>query len=167
MSAITDKLTGLYNRRFYEQRMDMALQRAREQARPMGLLIFDLDAFKEINDTYGHGVGDHLLVQLGERLRSQVRETDLIARLGGDEFAVIMEDISGAQDLLHIAAKLVDAVEQPVTLRNQRLCLGVSCGMAVFPDDGDNQRELEEKADRAMYRAKQQGSHVSRPPVLH
>jgi len=164
-----DELTGLYNRRFYEQRMTSALERARDQQKPMGLLVFDLDEFKEINDNFGHGVGDALLMKLGQRLRSQVRETDLIARLGGDEFAVIMENMRSTEDLPMIAAKLVAAIKQPVTLRNEKFTLGVSCGVALYPQDGDNQQELEEIADRAMYRAKQLGtSQLSpQPTVLH
>ncbi len=156
-----DALTGLYNRRFYNQRMARALERAKQQGRPLGLLVFDLDDFKEVNDTYGHGMGDALLVELGARLRSQVRETDLIARLGGDEFAVIMEDMRSAEDLPGIAAKLVAVIKQPVKLRNQELSLGVSCGVALYPEDGNDQRQLEEKADKAMYKAKQLGPPAS------
>jgi diguanylate cyclase (GGDEF)-like protein len=160
-----DELTSLYNRRFYEQRMALALERAEAQDKPLGLLVFDLDEFKEINDTYGHGMGDALLMKLGERLRTQVRETDLVARLGGDEFAVIMENMRSAEDMPLIAAKLMTAIKQPVKLRNIEIRLGVSCGVAVFPADGDTQQQLEEKADRAMYRAKELGSAA--PAMLH
>ncbi len=158
-----DELTDLHNRRFYEQRMSQALKRAEEQGRPLGLLVFDLDEFKEINDTHGHGMGDALLIKLGERLRTQVRETDLVARLGGDEFAVIMENLRSVEDMPLIAAKLIAAIKQPVTLRNTRFSLGVSCGVAVYPADGATQQQLEEKADRAMYRAKQMGSIAPEP----
>lgn len=156
-----DELTGLYNRRFYEQRMERTLQRAEEQGRPMGLLMFDLDEFKQINDTYGHGMGDALLIKLGERLRSQVRETDLVARLGGDEFAVIMENISSPEDLPAIATKLVQAVKEPLVLRNVEFSLGISCGLALYPRDGESQQELEENADKAMYRAKHLGADTA------
>ncbi|RLQ21133.1 diguanylate cyclase [Seongchinamella sediminis] len=161
-----DDLTGLYNRRFYEQRMAKSLQRARSQGRAVGLLIFDLDDFKQINDTHGHGMGDALLKKLGERLQSQVRETDLIARLGGDEFVVLMEDLRSPEDLPLIAAKLVAAVEQPVKLRDQLMVLSASCGVAVYPQDGSSQTELEEKADKAMYRAKHRGA-TALQTVLH
>lgn len=156
-----DELTGLYNRRFYEQRMARTLLRAEQQGRPMGLLMFDLDQFKQINDTYGHGMGDALLIKLGERLRAQVRETDLIARLGGDEFAVIMENIDSPDDLPAIAAKLVKAVKEPLTLRNVDFSLGVSCGVALYPRDGESQQQLEENADKAMYRAKHLGADTA------
>lgn len=153
-----DELTGLYNRRHYDRRMSQALQRAADQGKPLGLLVFDLDDFKEINDSYGHGMGDALLIKLGERLRTHVRETDLIARLGGDEFVVIMENMRSVEDMPMIAAKLVAAIKQPVRLRNAEFRLDVSCGVAMYPQDGDTQQQLEEKADRAMYRAKQQNA---------
>lgn len=162
-----DDLTGLYNRRFYEQRMNNCLERAQAAGKPVGLLIFDLDDFKEINDTHGHGMGDALLIKLGERLKHQVRDVDLIARLGGDEFVVLMENMRSPEDLPQIAAKLVAAVEQPVKLRNQVLALSVSCGVAVYPQDGSSREELEEKADKAMYRAKQRGGSEIRAPILH
>ena len=162
-----DDLTGLYNRRFYEQRMARSLERAQRAGKAVGLLMFDLDDFKEINDTHGHGMGDALLIKLGERLKTQVRDTDLIARLGGDEFVVLMENMRAPEDLLEIAAKLVATVEQPVKLRNQVMALSVSCGVAVYPHDGSSREELEEKADRAMYRAKQRGSSDIRAPILH
>mgnify|MGYP001824808407 CR=1 FL=1 len=164
-----DELTNLHNRRFYEQRMSQALKRAEEQGRPLGLLVFDLDEFKEINDTHGHGMGDALLIKLGERLRAQVRGIDLVARLGGDEFAVIMENLRSVEDMPLIAAKLIAAIKQPMTLRNTQFSLGVSCGVAVYPADGATQRQLEEKADRAMYRAKQMNSTAPEPApaMLH
>ena len=162
-----DDLTGLYNRRFYEQRVASSLERARRQGNNIGILIFDLDDFKEINDTHGHGMGDALLIKLGERLKTQVRETDLIARLGGDEFVVLMENMRTPEDLPQIAAKLVAVVEQPVKLRNQLMVLSVSCGVAVYPQDGSSREELEEKADKAMYRAKQRGNPGTTVATLH
>jgi diguanylate cyclase (GGDEF)-like protein len=162
-----DDLTGLYNRRFYEQRMARSLERAQSMGKAVGLLMLDLDDFKEINDTHGHGMGDALLIKLGERLRTQVRDTDLIARLGGDEFVVLMENMRSPEDLPHIAAKLIAAVEQPVKVRDQVMSLGVSCGVAVYPQDGSNREELEEKADKAMYRAKKRGNSEIQAPVIH
>ena len=162
-----DDLTGLYNRRFYEQRLTRSLERAQSLGKTVGLLMFDLNDFKEINDTHGHGMGDALLIKLGERLRTQVRDTDLIARLGGDEFVVIMENMRSPEDLPAIAAKLVAAVEQPVKVRNMTLALSVSCGVALYPQDGMNREALEEKADKAMYQAKRRSSSEIATPVLH
>ena len=165
--VITDDLTGLYNRRFYEQRVARSLERAQSMGKTVGLLMFDLNDFKEINDTHGHGMGDALLVKLGERLKAQVRDTDLIARLGGDEFVVLMENMRSPEDLPPIAAKLVAAVEQPVKVRNMTLALSVSCGVALYPQDGMSREALEEKADKAMYQAKRRGSSEIATPILH
>ena len=162
-----DDLTGLYNRRFYEQRMARSLESAEASGKTIGLLMFDLDDFKVINDTHGHGMGDALLIKLGERLRTQVRDIDLIARLGGDEFIVLMENLRTSEDLPQIAAKLVAAVEQPVKVRNQVMALKVSCGVALYPQDGYSRAELEEKADKAMYRAKRRDGTTQSNPILH
>ncbi len=162
-----DDLTGLYNRRFYEQRMAQLLERAEITGKTIGLIMFDLDDFKQVNDTHGHGMGDALLKMLGERLRHQVRDIDLIARLGGDEFVVLMENMRSSDDLPEIAAKLVAAVEKPIKVRNEVMALKVSCGFALYPGDGLSRAALEEKADKAMYRAKKRGSSPDPSLILH
>ncbi|MDZ7783072.1 MAG: GGDEF domain-containing protein [Halioglobus sp.] len=126
----------------------------------MGLLFIDLNDFKQINDTYGHGAGDKLLATVAQRLHSSLRETDLIARLGGDEFAVVLEDIRSTDELTRIAHKLSQAIEQPVSVRQHELKFGASIGLAIFPIDGRQKQELEEQADKAMYYAKQRGLPV-------
>lgn len=156
-----DDLTGLYNRRAYDERMARALERAVEQRQPLGLIMFDLDEFKAINDTYGHGVGDKLLTELGKRLRQHVRETDLIARLGGDEFAIVLENVHNLDEVQMIAEKVAATVRMPVALRKQSLALRASCGIALFPDHGSSQKQIEEQADVAMYQAKQAGKSVA------
>lgn len=155
-----DQLTGLPNRRFYDKRVTQALHRAAERNELMGLLFIDLNDFKQINDTYGHGAGDKLLVTVAQRLQSSLRETDLIARMGGDEFAVVLEDIRSTDELTRIAHKLSQAVEQPVSVRQLELKFGASIGLAIFPIDGRQKQELEEQADKAMYYAKQRGLPV-------
>lgn len=149
-----DDLTGLHNRRFYDQGITRSIERARELGKPLGLVMIDLDGFKRVNDTYGHGVGDILLTQLGIRLRHQMRETDLIARLGGDEFALILEDVHSAKEVQGIAEKILVAIEEPVLVRGKHLALKASCGIALYPDHGANQKAIEEAADKAMYSAK-------------
>jgi diguanylate cyclase (GGDEF)-like protein len=149
-----DDLTGLYNRRFYDQGMARSLERAHELGKPLGLIMFDLDDFKRVNDTYGHGVGDVLLTELGKRLRQQMRQTDLVARLGGDEFAVVLEDVDTAEEVQEIAKKILVAVQEPVTVRGKQLALMASHGIALYPDHGGSQIAIEEQADQAMYRAK-------------
>lgn len=157
-----DDLTGLYNRRFYDQGMARSLERADDLGKPLGLIMIDLDGFKNINDTYGHGVGDILLAQLGRRLRHQVRETDLVARLGGDEFALVLEDVHSTAEVQVIAEKLLQTVKEPVLVRGRHLALDASYGIALYPNHGDNQKAVEESADKAMYSAK----HANDPVAL-
>jgi diguanylate cyclase (GGDEF)-like protein len=157
-----DDLTGLYNRRFYDQGMARSLERADELGKTLGLIMIDLDDFKRINDTYGHGVGDILLAQLGRRLRHEVRESDLVARLGGDEFALVLEDVHSIEEVQLIAEKLLQAVREPVLVRGRHLALSASYGVALYPHHGDSQQAIEESADKAMYSAK----HSAKPVAL-
>lgn len=156
-----DQLTLLPNRRFYEERMPLALQRAADHSSMVGLLIIDLNGFKKINDTHGHGAGDKLLTTVAERIQDNLRETDLVARLGGDEFVAVLEDMKSPDQITRIAHKLAQAIEQPVSIRQQPLSFGASVGVSIFPVDGRQQHELEEKADKAMYLAKKRGIGVA------
>lgn len=156
-----DQLTRLPNRRFYDNRMGKALRRAAKRETQLALMLIDLNDFKRINDTHGHGVGDKLLIAAAQRLRSNLRETDLTARLGGDEFVVVLEDIESVEEVTRIAGKLADAIEQPLTVRQRQLAFSASIGVALFPGDGRRKQELEEKADKAMYHAKKRGIAVA------
>lgn len=156
-----DQLTQLPNRRFYDERISLALQRASEQDGMTGLLFMDMNDFKKINDTYGHGAGDKLLVAVAQRIQYCLRETDLVARLGGDEFVAVLEDVKSPEEITRLAHKLSQAVEQPLYVRQQILNFSCSIGVAIFPIDGRQQHELEEKADKAMYLAKKRGIPVA------
>ncbi len=156
-----DQLTRLPNRRFYDQRIALALQRAAEQGSMTGLLFMDLNEFKKINDTYGHGAGDKLLIAVAQRVQNSLRETDLVARLGGDEFVAVLEDVKSPEEITRIAHKLSVAIEQPLYVRQQILKFSASIGVAIFPIDGRQKQELEEKADKAMYLAKKRGIPVA------
>lgn len=156
-----DQLTRLPNRRFYDQRIALALLRAAEQGSMTGLLFLDLNDFKKINDTYGHGAGDKLLIAVAQRVQNSLRETDLVARLGGDEFVAVLEDVKSPEEITRIAHKLSAAIEQPLYVRQQILKFSASIGVAIFPLDGRQKQELEEKADRAMYLAKKRGIPVA------
>ncbi len=156
-----DQLTRLPNRRFYDERIALALQRAAEHGGMTGLLFMDLNEFKKINDTYGHGAGDKLLIAVAQRIRSSLRETDLVARLGGDEFVAVLEDVKSSEEITWLAHKLSQAIEQPLYIRQQVLNFSCSVGVAIFPIDGRQQHELEEKADKAMYLAKKRGIPVA------
>jgi len=159
MAAATDELTGLPNRRalYAEGHARLAEPKRRRQA----LLMLDLDKFKEVNDSLGHRAGDQLLVQVGARLRENLRGGDLLARLGGDEFAVLLED-AGHDQATEVAVKLCAAVDEPFAVEDVALHSSVSVGIALFPDDGPDLSTLLRKADIAMYKAKTsfEGHHV-------
>lgn len=156
--SIHDDLTALYNRRHFNKRLGEAMQRADRQAQSLGLLLFDLNDFKTINDSYGHGTGDLMLAALGARVKNTLRESDLAARVGGDEFAVVVEDVSSLDQLTTIADKLAASIQQPVEVRRQALRFSASFGLALYPNHASEQKSLMEVADRAMYRAKTSGS---------
>ncbi len=156
-----DQLTRLPNRRFYDERMDLALHRAADCDGMAGLLFLDLNDFKKINDAHGHGAGDKVLIAVAQRLQNGLRETDLVARLGGDEFVVVLEDMKSTEEITRIAHTLSQAIEQPLYVRQQNLKFSASIGVAIFPLDGRQKQELEEKADKAMYLAKKRGIPVA------
>lgn len=156
-----DQLTRLPNRRFYDERITLALRRAADQNSMTGLLFMDLNEFKQINDTYGHGAGDKLLIAVAQRVQNALRETDLVARLGGDEFVAVLEDVKSPEEVTRLAHKLSQAIEQPLYVRQQVLNFTCSIGVAIYPIDGRQQHELEEKADKAMYLAKKRGLPVA------
>ena len=149
--ASTDDLTGLSNRRalYAEIPARLAMQPTRCQA----LLLLDLDKFKEVNDSLGHHVGDSLLVQVGERLRSRLRNDDILGRLGGDEFAVLIPD-ADSDEAITVAIALRTALAEPFVLQGVTLHTDVSIGIALFPHHGRDLSALLRKADIAMYRAK-------------
>jgi len=156
-----DQLTLLPNRRHYEEHIPVALKRGADRSNMVGIFMIDLNGFKQINDTYGHGAGDKLLMSVAERLKDNLRDTDLVARLGGDEFVAVVEGMKSPDQISRIAHKLSHAIEQPVSVRQQPLSFSASIGVSIFPVDGRQQQELEEKADKAMYLAKQRGIGVA------
>ncbi len=150
-----DSLTGLPNRAFFEQRLQAVLQQAQVEPGIFAVLFLDNDHFKQVNDTHGHEVGDALLVAVAQRIRTQLRESDLVARLGGDEFAVLLAPVRGADDATRIADKIIHAVGSPLVLDSGRQLLpSVSIGVAVYPIHGQDMVALLRAADAAMYRAK-------------
>jgi diguanylate cyclase (GGDEF)-like protein len=159
LAAATDELTGLPNRRALSAEAQTRL------AEPLhwnhALLMLDLDKFKEVNDSLGHHVGDLLLVQVGARLRENLRDGDLLARLGGDEFAVLLDD-AGRDEAVDAAIRLCAAVGEPFVVEHSLLHSSVSVGIALYPDDGLDLSALLRRADIAMYKAKSlsTGHHV-------
>jgi diguanylate cyclase (GGDEF)-like protein len=152
--ALHDGLTGLPNRTLLRDRTGQAIRQADRELVPAALLLTDLDRFKEINDTLGHHYGDQLLMQVGERLRAALREVDTVARLGGDEFAVLLPKIASAEDAVLVARKFQAALEEPFTLDDLTLDVEASIGLALYPDHGNDPDELLQRADIAMYAAK-------------
>jgi diguanylate cyclase (GGDEF)-like protein len=153
-AATHDLLTDLPNRRLFHERVDVALLEAKRTDGRVGLVVIDLDRFKEINDTLGHHVGDLVLQQIGPRLRNSVREIDTIARLGGDEFAVLLREVTTHDDAARVAERIVRALDRPVVVGGFPLDVNASVGAALYPDHGANFDVLMQRADVAMYAAK-------------
>jgi diguanylate cyclase (GGDEF)-like protein len=152
-----DAMTGLPNRVLLNDRLSQALARTTRSGSPVAVLTLDLDRFKEINDTYGHDVGDHVLVQAADRLRGAVRAADTVARIGGDEFVVIQCDAPQPEAAVELAQRLVEALSRPFDVGNQLAAIGGSVGIALLPGDGDTAADLLKNSDIALYRAKADG----------
>lgn len=152
-----DSLTGLPNRRLFQDRLEQSLAQARRSKERFALLFLDLDGFKGINDCHGHDAGDELLRDIGQGLMAAVRASDTVARVGGDEFAAILHCIDGAETSMAVAEKLRAAVRAAGSGERR---VGVSIGLALWPDHGATADELMEAADRAMYCAKEGGKNA-------
>ncbi len=152
--AYHDPLTGLANRRCFIERLEKSLLEAGQRRERLAVLFIDLDQFKQVNDSLGHGVGDELLVSVAARLSDHVRLMDMLARLGGDEFICLMEGVRGANEVEVLASEIIAAFETPFRLGDHELFLSASVGISLFPDDGENVLDLLRDADTAMYRAK-------------
>jgi len=154
--ALHDNLTRLPNRLLLEDRLSQALKVAQRERSCFAVMFMDLDGFKAVNDAYGHHLGDQLLIGVTERLRACVRAQDTLARLGGDEF-VLLAAISSPDDAATLAEKLVQCISEPFVLSRYTLSVSLSIGIAVYPDDGDAERDLLLHADAAMYHTKNAG----------
>lgn len=155
--AYHDSLTRLPNRQLFSDRLNQAVAKARRNKRTLALLFMDLDGFKQINDRYGHATGDQLLVTMAGRLKACIRESETAARLGGDEFAVILGEVDRAEDAALVAGRILQVLGLPISLAGCSPQVGVSIGIALFPDDARTPATLMQKADTAMYRAKRSG----------
>ncbi len=155
--AYHDPLTGLANRRCFIERLEESLRETAQRGERLAVLFIDLDQFKQVNDSLGHGVGDELLVAVASRLAEHVRLIDMLARLGGDEFICLMEAVRDEREVEVLAQEIIDALEQPFQLGDHELFLTASVGISLFPGDGDSVLALMRNADTAMYRAKFSG----------
>jgi diguanylate cyclase (GGDEF)-like protein/PAS domain S-box-containing protein len=157
-----DSLTGLPNRRLFFDRMGRSILNAQREKYQVGLLYLDLDRFKEVNDSFGHAVGDLLLKETSLRLTQSLRLSDTAARMGGDEFTVILTKIVDAEDAAIVARRIIAGLAKPVVIEGHELTIGVSIGIGIYPLDGEDVDSLLKKADTAMYRAKEKGSNLFR-----
>jgi diguanylate cyclase (GGDEF)-like protein/PAS domain S-box-containing protein len=154
-----DALTGLLNRRMFDDRLRQAIALARRSEKMVALMLVDLDGFKAVNDSYGHLTGDYVLRTVARRLADAVRETDTVARLGGDEFVVILVGQKSAEDSALVAEKILAAFTEPIPAGGRRFEIGASIGISIYPRDGLTPEALLSHADAAMYRVKEAGKN--------
>jgi diguanylate cyclase (GGDEF)-like protein/PAS domain S-box-containing protein len=157
--AYHDPLTGLYNRVNFEEYLNHILPLSKRNNSLLALLFIDLDRFKVINDTLGHDIGDRVLIEVAQRLKKIMRESDFIARWGGDEFVVILENLHSASDAARVAKHIVEALQQPIQVEKNKLLTTASIGIALCPEDSTDAQTLIKYADSAMYLAKDKGKN--------
>lgn len=157
--AFTDSLTGIPNRALLMDRLNQAilLSRRNDEGGHFMFMLMDLNRFKQVNDTYGHNVGDQLLQLVAGRLKSTIRESDTIARLGGDEFAILMNDVSDERVAEALAKKITQVMSKPISIADHHLDVGISIGVSRYPENGVSSKLIIHCADVAMYHAKQNG----------
>ena len=157
LEAQYDNLTGLPNRILLQDRLKIAMNRSQQTNKPMWVVFIDLDRFKMVNDSMGHPIGDALLVEVGNRLLAETRETDTVARFGGDEFVIVLSGDSGEDIQLSVLNRIMDSIAEPIYINHHELINSCSIGISVYPNDGSNAETLIKNADIAMYRAKELG----------
>ncbi|MGQ0651314.1 MAG: sensor domain-containing protein [Betaproteobacteria bacterium] len=157
-----DSLTSLPNRMLFHDRLAQGLAQAARGRRGLGVMLIDLDGFKQVNDTLGHSAGDLLLTQVAARFLAEVRAGDTVARLGGDEFAIILTGLTAPQDAGRVAQKLIACAAEPFSIEGRHVYTGMSVGIALFPEDGADTESLLKNADAAMYQAKAAGRNCLR-----
>jgi len=156
-AAGRDVLSGLPNRSFFNDLVDAEIGRCRRRGGQFALFYIDLDHFKETNDSFGHEVGDLMIVAVADRLAKILRSSDHIARIGGDEFAILQTDVEDARDCAKLAYRITDQMSAPFDLMGQQFYCGLSIGIALYPQNGEERASLMRLADLALYRAKHEG----------
>ncbi len=157
--AYYDTLTGLPNRVLLMDRIRQAIAFSSRHNKRVAVMFIDLDNFKHINDTYGHEVGDTLLIQVANRLSAVFRETDTVARFGGDEFIAVIPEVSDISDITKLADRVLRVLERPFEIDGEELFLSASIGISLYPDNGQDASSLIKFADAAMYKAKEEGKN--------
>ncbi len=158
--AYHDALTGLANRRLFQEHLTLAIALAQRRRRPVAVLFLDLDHFKVVNDSLGHTLGDTLLREIATRLKSSVREGDVVARVGGDEFTIVLQELEKKEDAAAMAQRVLRIIAEPIDVEGHRLYITTSIGITVYPEDGEDAETLLKNADNAMYRAKAVGRNT-------
>ena len=153
-----DALTGSPNRRRFDQELKGALSAPPHSHGAHAVFLLDLNAFKRINDLYGHGIGDEVLINIAMRLRRAARQEDLVTRFGGDEFAILARELAGSEDATNIALRVIKELDQPIATGPLKHHVGVAIGIALLPQDGRSEIEILRRADIALYRAKDEKS---------
>lgn len=161
--ALHDDLTGLPNRRLFQDRLAFALERARRSESHAALLLIDLDRFKQVNDTVGHYIGDLVLMRASQLFAARVRRSDTVARTGGDEFSIILEGPTSREEAEQVSRSLIHLLNQPLQLENHEVRVGASVGIAMFPEDGPTCEALRIAAELRMYEQKYQARAAARP----
>ncbi|WP_141395234.1 MULTISPECIES: sensor domain-containing protein [Bacillus] len=155
--AYHDPLTGIPNRRLFQERLDQNIKDAERYHRKFALLYMDMDKFKQINDSLGHDIGDELLVQFAKRVQHSLRESDTLARQGGDEFIILLSEIKEEQDAIMIAERILASLQTPWNIEGHEFNTTSSIGVAYYPYHGDSSQDLMRRADKALYEAKEAG----------
>jgi len=155
--AFHDTLTGLPNRALFRKKLSEAMIGARFLSRHVAVLFLDLDRFKAINDSLGHGIGDELLILAAKRLEQCVRDGDVVCRLGGDEFTAVLTDLNAAGNAALVAQKMIESINKPFDVQGRTLRISTSIGITIYPQDSEDLETLLKNADTAMYHAKSQG----------
>ena len=153
-SALQDALTGLPNRLSFEQGLGHGLSQAKRHGWGLAVLFIDIDKFKSINDSYGHDLGDQVLLMVANRLKSFVRDEDIVSRWGGDEFVCLLLEVKQEADVTQLAEKMINRVAEAFEFQGTVLSIRASIGIAIYPADGDTSETLFKNADIAMYKAK-------------
>lgn len=157
--AFYDQLTELPNRSSFKIILDQALAEAKLKQQKLAVMYLDMDRFKYINDSLGHSIGDRLLQQISDRLSQCVHEKGSLSRLGGDEFALLLPDVNGLNEVIDVAKRLIESIDNMFILDEYELYITTSVGISIYPNDGDDSQALMKNADTALYRAKEQGKN--------
>lgn len=155
-----DKLTGLANRKLFVEEFEKIKIEASKLESKAAIIFIDIDKFKEINDNYGHDIGDRVLEKIADRMQNSLKESDRLARMGGDEFVLALSDLSSREDAVKIIQRLIHNFKEPLSIDGEKIDISLSAGISFYPDDGKKLEELIKNADYAMYQAKRENKDI-------